>query len=361
MLDLQHVHKLTGIDVAGIEQEVMRGNRKQGLRKLTNTADEEVLDVLRCEDDGRILFTDTLGGVTDILDGRHVREEQIQLVDGCYRIAVRQEIVVHIGQDVEEHSILQLLIAVHESLDTEADKLIVGDVGVSVEELRFSTLAHGVDSETDFTEKLFGEERLGACFVLVELFLSQGIQVFHNRIVGILDLGEVGVVVDSEVVVQLRYEDLERIDVCVGEVLVGTEEVLEVGDVLTEHRGLAESFGGILVGDLVLIGPAFGLQGVDDILATHKVDIASTEVVAEIFILLLCIQGDERFTGLAERHEQELQKIGLTLSRVTEDEDIAVGLVIATAIEVNEDIGSVSVLADIEAVGIGLTGVVKRI
>ena len=89
MLDLQHVHKLTGIDVAGIEQEVMCGNRKQGLRKLTNTADEEVLDVLRCEDDGRILFTDTLGCVTDILDGRHVRQEQIQLIDGCYRIAVR--------------------------------------------------------------------------------------------------------------------------------------------------------------------------------------------------------------------------------------------------------------------------------
>ena len=193
---------------------------------------------------------------------------------------------------------------------------------MSVEKLAFRTLAHGVDSETDFTEKLFGEERLGTCFVLVELFLCQGIQVFHNRIVGVLDLGEVGVVVDAEVVVQLRYEDLERIDVCVGKILVGTEEVLEVGDVLTEHGGLAEGFGSILVGDLVLIGPAFGLQGIDDILATHKVDIASTEVVAKVFILLLCVQGDERFTGLAERHEQELQKIGLTLSRVTEDEDI---------------------------------------
>lgn len=89
LLDLQHVHKLAGIDVAGIEQEVMCGNRKQRLRKLTNTADEEVLDVLRCEDDGRILFTDTLGGVTDILDGGHVRQEQVQLVDGCYRVAMR--------------------------------------------------------------------------------------------------------------------------------------------------------------------------------------------------------------------------------------------------------------------------------
>ena len=147
----------------------------------------------------------------------------------------------------------------------------------------------------------------------------------------------------------------------VREILVGTEEVLEVGDVLTEHRGLAESFGGILVGDLVLIGPAFGLQGIDDILATHKVDIASTEVVAEIFILLFRVQGDERLSGLTERHEQELQKVGFTLSRVAEDEDITVGFVIASAVEVHEDIGSVSVLADIEAVGIGLTGVVKRI
>ena len=108
------------------------------------------------------------------------------------------------------------------------------------------------------------------------------------------------------------------------EILISTEEVLEVGDVLTEHGGLAEGFGSIFVGDLVLIGPAFGLQGIDDILATHKVDIASTEVVAEIFILLLRVQGDERFTGLTERHEQELQKVGLTLSRVTKDENIAV-------------------------------------
>ena len=130
---------------------------------------------------------------------------------------------------------------------------------------------------------------------------------------------------------------------------------------LTEHGGLAEGFGSILVGNLVLIGPAFGLQWIDDILATHKVDIATAEIVAEVFILLLCIQGDERFTGLTERHEQKLQKIGLTLSRVAQDEDIAVGLVIATAIEVHKDIGSVSVLADIEAVGIGLTGIVKRI
>ena len=193
---------------------------------------------------------------------------------------------------------------------------------MSVEELAFRTLAHGVDSETDFSEKLFGEERLGTCFIFVELFLSQGIQVFHNRIVGVLDLGEVGVVVDSEVVVQLGYEDLESVDVCVREILVGTEEVFKVGDVLTKHRGLTEGFGSILIGNLVLIGPAFGLQGIDDILATHKVDIATAEVVAEVFILLLCIQGDERFTGLAERHEEELQKVGLTLSRVTEDEDI---------------------------------------
>ena len=83
--------------------------------------------------------------------------------------------------------------------------------------------------------------------------------------------------------------------------------------------------------------------------------------MAEVFILLLGIQGDERFSRLTQRHEQELQKVGLTLSRVTQDEDIAVGLVIASAVEVHKDIGSVSVLADIEAVGIGLTGVVKRI
>ena len=49
------------------------------------------------------------------------------------------------------------------------------------------------------------------------------------------------------------------------------------------------------------------------------------------------------------------------MSGVTEDEDVCVGLIIGSAIEVYDDVAPVLVTSDIESVGIGLTGVVKRI
>ena len=71
-LDLQHIHEFFGIDVAWIEEEVMRRNRKQRLRVLTNAANEEVFDILRGQNDGGVFLSDALGCVADILDGRGV-------------------------------------------------------------------------------------------------------------------------------------------------------------------------------------------------------------------------------------------------------------------------------------------------
>ncbi len=49
------------------------------------------------------------------------------------------------------------------------------------------------------------------------------------------------------------------------------------------------------------------------------------------------------------------------LTGVAEDEDVAVGLVVVSAVEVDENVGSVSVFSNIEAVGIGLTGVIEGV
>ena len=55
LFDLQHIHKFLRADIAGIEQEVMGRNRKQRLRVLTNAADEEVLNILRGQDEAKII------------------------------------------------------------------------------------------------------------------------------------------------------------------------------------------------------------------------------------------------------------------------------------------------------------------
>ena len=46
---------------------------------------------------------------------------------------------------------------------------------------------------------------------------------------------------------------------------------------------------------------------------------------------------------------------------LAEDEDVCIGLIIGSAVEVYDDVASVLVTSDIKTVGIGLAGVVKRI
>ena len=75
---------------------------------------------------------------------------------------------------------------------------------------------------------------------------------------------------------------------------------------------------------------------------------------------MLRIQTDDRLAGLQQVFQQELQQEALALAGVAEDEDAAVGLVLSTAVEVHDDVASVAIPADVEAVGIGLAGVVER-
>jgi hypothetical protein len=65
-----------------MEEELMGGNAEHGLGKLPNAGNEEVIHILRGEDHGRIFLSYTLHGVANVLDGRHVRQEQIQFIDG---------------------------------------------------------------------------------------------------------------------------------------------------------------------------------------------------------------------------------------------------------------------------------------
>lgn len=54
--------------------------------------------------------------------------------------------MIHVGQDIEEHRILQLFVRVHQPLDTENDELVVRNICVTVEEFSFRAFAHRIDS-----------------------------------------------------------------------------------------------------------------------------------------------------------------------------------------------------------------------
>ena len=77
-------------------------------------------------------------------------------------------------------------------------------------------------------------------------------------------------------------------------------------------------------------------------------------------ILTLRVHDQHPLSGLPEVGQQKLHEIAFSLSGVAQNQDIAVGLVIPPMVQVYQNIGSVLVSTDIEALGIGLTGEIKR-
>ena len=73
---------------------------------------------------------------------------------------------------------------------------------------------------------------------------------------------------------------------------------------------------------------------------------------------MLNIQRDNVFPSLAAVDHQKLHKIRLALTGIAEDEDICGCLVLVALVEVREDVAAVSVLADVEAVRVGFTGII---
>ena len=124
-LYLQCVHVLFWVNGTGIEEEMMRGDCKQWLCKLPARRDQEVLYILRGQNQRGIHFTDTLHRIADILNGRRTVQEQIQFVQHRNAVTHTQQLVVHIREDIELNSTPQLFIQIHNPLNTEDQKLIV--------------------------------------------------------------------------------------------------------------------------------------------------------------------------------------------------------------------------------------------
>ena len=76
---------------------------------------------------------------------------------------------------------------------------------------------------------------------------------------------------------------------------------------------------------------------------------------------MLRVQTDRCLAGFQHVHQQELQQEALTHAGVAQDEDAAVGLVLGAALQIHDDVGAVAVLPDVEALGIGLAGVIEGV
>ena len=339
----------------------MGGDGEQRLGEFPDGGNQEVFNVLGCQNHDGIPLSDSLHRVADVLNGGQVGQEQVQLVDGCHGVADADQGIAHVRENIKQHGISELLVGVHETLDTEAQELVILDVGVAVEILAFGANTHGVQSQADFPEDILGVEVLFVVIVHTELFLAEFVQVGQHGIIQRGQLGEVRLIINTELGIELLQQDLDGVNLGIGESLVGTEEVFQERDVLRQPGNTAECIGTLFILRDFFIAPDLRLQHIDQVLARKEVNVASSQGTGQILILMLYIQKHCCLARLTKVRQQELQQIGLALAGVTQNQAIAVGLVITSAVQVDENIGTVLVTANVEALGVGTTGEVEGI
>ena len=327
LLQLQGLHVELFIYSASIEQELMGWDREEGFGQLPDSLLVEVLQILRSQQHGRFLFADALEAVADILNNRSahsyiVRQPDIQLVQCRHCIALSQQLVAEIGQDIEEHGASNILTGLQESFDTEYHKAGGGHIGVAVEKLALRPLAHGVKTQQNFLQNGGGVELILSLIKIPVLLLDERVQVREDGIILRGQAAEIGAVADVPSFVKPAHHDFDNIDLAVGEALVGAEKVPQKTDVLGQPCGLTEGGGGVHVLRAAAVVPTFGFQRVDPVLSTHQIQEAPAHRLAHILLLMLHIQADGGFPGLQQIEEQELHQVTFSLAGVTQNEDV---------------------------------------
>ena len=339
----------------------MRRDAEQGFGHLTDALLIEVLQILTGQQHRRFLLSHTLQTISDVLDGGGVGQPDIQLIQSCHGIAHGQELIGHEGQYIEEHGVADIFGGAEHSLDAEHQKTAGGNVGMPVEELGVSALAHGVQPQQHLLQELLGVELVTVGIVGLEFLLNEIVEVGQDGIVLRAHPAEVGLLVDAEFPIQLGQHDLDGIDVCVAEILVGPEKVLEEGDVLRQQGAFAKGLrrvGGIGVAAVI---PALGFQHIDDVLPGHQVCKAAAHRLAHFLLFVFSIQRNDGLAGLQQVQNEQLHEIGLALTGVAKDQDVGRGLVLIPLVEIHQNVAAVFVFADVEALGIQLAGVVEGI
>ena len=232
---------------------------------------------------------------------------------------------------------------------------------MSVEELGIGALAHGVQPQQYLLQKLLGVERVTAGVIVVKLLLHQVVEVGEDGVVFRVHLRKVGVLGDAELLVQLGEHDFDGVDVGIAEILIGSEEVFQEGNVLGQQRVFVEGLRRIVGIGVSAVVPALGFQDIDEVVSGHEVGKTTTHRLAHLLLLMFGIQGDDRFARLQQIEDEQLHEIGLALAGVAQDQDVGGGFVFVSLIEVHQNVAAVFVFADVEALGVQLAGVVERV
>ena len=190
----------------------MRRDAEQRLCHLANTLLVKILQILTCQQHGGFLFAHTLEAVSDVLNGRGIRQPDIQFVQCRHRIALGQQLVRQERQNIEQHGVANIFRCAQQSFHAENEETAGCDVGVSIEKLRVRALAHGVQPQQHLTQELLGVELVSGHVIAFVLRLDQVIEVGEGGIALRPHPAEVGTVCDAPFLIQLREHDLDGID-----------------------------------------------------------------------------------------------------------------------------------------------------
>ena len=128
---------------------------------------------------------------------------------------------------------------------------------------------------------------------------------------------------------------------------------------LRQPCGLPECFRRVHIVRISVGVPPARLQEIDFVCAFDDVRKAPTERLAQLPLLMLHIQRNDRFPSFQKVEQKQLHKIALALTGVAENENIGAGLVFVALVEVHHDVAAVFVLADVKALTVCFTTVVE--
>ena len=133
--------------------------------------------------------------------------------------------MAHIRQQIEQHGVPQPLIGIQQPLDPEHQEPVAVDVGMAVEVPGLHPAAQGVQAQTQLLQDFFGIQVLFLPVICLIFLLRQLIQIGENGVLVWRQSLEIGLVRDTELLVQLCQQHFQRVQMGVGEILVSPEEV----------------------------------------------------------------------------------------------------------------------------------------
>ena len=129
---------------------------------------------------------------------------------------------------------------------------------------------------------------------------------------------------------------------------------------LRQPGGLPERFGCIHIIWVRIGVPAAGFQQIDLIRSLDDVRKAPTERLAQLPLLMLHIQRNDRFPSFQKVEQKQFHEVAFSLTGVTENQHVCRGFILVALVEIDHNIAAVLVFPNVKAFSVCLAGVVER-